>query len=148
MRVRAAALAGDRVDALDVLRPHLVEPRRDQRHGVVLAHARLHRLVEVVIRGVHHAGRMRQQRDLVLRLDLARVRHQLLAVDDVQAFLLRGQRHRRLDDVDADRLLCRPRDSSSMRILRATSSERPISGVIAPRISGMPARERSPSQSQ
>ena len=33
-------------------------------------------------------------------------------------------------------------------ILRATSSERPISGVMAPRISGMPARERSPSQSQ
>jgi hypothetical protein len=42
----------------------------------------------------------------------------------------------------------RPRASSSTRILRATSSARPISGVIAPRSSAMPARDRSPSQGQ
>src|SRR2546426_1080298 len=36
-----------------------------------------------------------------------------------------------------------PRFSSSMRIFFATSSARPISGVIAPRMEGMPGRERS-----
>ncbi len=48
---------------------------------------------------------MRQQRDLVLRLDFARVGQELLAVDDRQPFLLQREEDRRLDDVDADRLL-------------------------------------------
>ena len=149
VRVRAAALAGDRVDAFDVLRPEIVEHLGDQPDGLVLAHAGLHRLVQIVVRRIDHRRGMRQQRDLVLRLDLARVRHQLLAVDDGQPFLLQREQDRRLDHVDADRLLVQAAhlelDAGSSC---ATSSARPISGDIAPRISGMPARDRSPSQSQ
>jgi hypothetical protein len=48
---------------------------------------------------------MREQRDLVHGLDLARVRQQLLTVDNRQPFLLQCEEHRRLDDVHADRLL-------------------------------------------
>ena len=44
--------------------------------------------------------------------------------------------------------LRRPRASSSMRIFLATSASRPISGVMEPRIDGMPARDRSPSHGQ
>ena len=43
---------------------------------------------------------------------------------------------------------CNPRFSNSTLILRATFSARPISGDMAPRNSGIPARERSPSQGQ
>ena len=40
-----------------------------------------------------------------MRLDLARVRHQLLAIDDGEPFLLQREQNRRLDDVHTDRLL-------------------------------------------
>ena len=73
--------------------------------GLVLAHAGLHRLVELVVGRVDHHRRHVQQRDLVLRLDLARVGHQLLAVDDVDALALQREQDRRLDHVDAERLL-------------------------------------------
>ena len=46
-----------------------------------------------------------KQRDLVDRLDLARLQHGLLAVGDLEARLLQLEQHRRLDDVDADRHL-------------------------------------------
>ena len=41
-----------------------------------------------------------------------------------------------------------PSTHTARLCLRATSSDRPISGVIAPRISGMPARDRSPIHGQ
>jgi len=63
-----------------------------------------HRPVELLVRGVdHHAGRV-QQRDLVLRLDYARFLHQLLAIDDLDAGVLKREQHRGLDSVDADGL--------------------------------------------
>ena len=37
-------------------------------------------------------------------LDQARFLHQLLAVHDLDALFLQGEQHRRLDDVDAQRL--------------------------------------------
>ena len=40
-----------------------------------------------------------------LRLDHARVGHELLAVDDLDAFLLQREKNGRLDDVDAERLV-------------------------------------------
>ena len=82
VRVRAAAFAGDGVHAFHVLRSEVVEPFGDEPDRFVLAHARLHRFVEVVVRRVDHRRGVSQQRDFVLRLDLAGVRHQLLTVDD------------------------------------------------------------------
>ncbi len=43
VRVRAAPLAGDRVDPLDVLGAELEEPLADERDALVLAHPRLQR---------------------------------------------------------------------------------------------------------
>src|SRR5947208_2668958 len=51
---------------------------------------------------VDHRGGAIEQRDLVRRLDLARLEHNLLAVGDLEARLLQLEHHRRLDDVDAD----------------------------------------------
>ena len=86
VRVRIAALAGNRVDRFDVLRAQVVENFADQADGFVLAHAGLHGAVQLVVGGVDHHRRDVQQRDFVLRLDHARVGHQLLAVDDLDSF--------------------------------------------------------------
>ena len=83
VRVRAAALARDRVDPLDVLRAQLVEHLA--RRAPTASFSRMPgfiAVIELVVGRVDHRRRMREQRDLVLRLDLARVGHQLLAVDD------------------------------------------------------------------
>jgi len=105
VRVRAAALARDGVDALDVLRAELEQPLADERDALVLAHPGLQRLEEVVVRRVHHRARGVQQRDLVHRLDHADVLHQRLAVDDLDARRLERAQDRQLDDVDAERLV-------------------------------------------
>ena len=62
-----------------------------------------------MIDAVDHGGRAREQRDFIDVLDLARFQHDLLAVDDLQARLLELEHHRRLDDIDADRLLVHAR---------------------------------------
>src|SRR5436190_6217563 len=85
VRMRAAALARDGVDALDVLRAQLEQHLAHERDGVVLAEARPQRPVELVVRRVDHGARRVEQRDLVLRLELADVLHQGLAVDDRDA---------------------------------------------------------------
>ena len=48
---------------------------------------------------------MIQQRNLVLRLNHSRVAHQLLPVDNFDAFFLQGKKNRRLDHVDSQRFL-------------------------------------------
>ena len=104
VRVGAAPLPRDGVDAFDVLRAEVVEDLGHEADALVLAHARLHRPVEFVVGGVHHhAGRV-EQGDLVLGLDQPGLLHHLLAVDDLEARGLEGEQHRQLDDVDADRL--------------------------------------------
>ena len=72
--------------------------------ALVLAHARPHRAVQLLVGGVDHRACLVQQRDLVLGLDHARLLHQLLAVDDLDAGGLEREQHRGLDRVDADRL--------------------------------------------
>ena len=94
--------------ALDVLGAELEEALADERDALVLAHARLHRLEEVVVGGVDHRARGVQERDLVRRLDLADVLHQRLAVDDGDACRLERAQDRQLDDVDAERLAEQP----------------------------------------
>ncbi len=88
VRVRIAALAGDGVDRLDVVRAHLVEHLVGLGDDVVLAHAGLQLLVDHLIDAVDHGGGLVEQHDLVDVLDLARIEHHLLAVDELQAFLL------------------------------------------------------------
>ena len=151
VRVRAAALARDRVDAFDVLRAEIVEHFADERRRI-RSRACPASSPRRARRRRHRPSRIAavEQRDLVLGLDLARVGHQLLAVDDRDALrsaartapAARRRRRRRGS-------LCRPRFSSSIRIFLATSSARPISGRHrAAHQSEMPARERSPSQGQ
>jgi hypothetical protein len=101
--VRIAALAGDRVDRLDVVGAVAIEELVDLGDDVVLAHAGLQFLVDEVVGAVDHRGGAVQQRDLVGRLDLARLQHHLLAVLDLEPRLLQLEHHRRLDDIDADR---------------------------------------------
>jgi hypothetical protein len=80
-----------------------IEELVDLGDDVVLPHARLELLVNEVIGAVDHGGGAVEQRDLVGRLDLARLQHDLLSVLHFQAGLLQFEHHRRLDDVDADR---------------------------------------------
>src|SRR5579884_1624405 len=104
VRVRRAALARDRVHAFDVLRAELEEHLVHERDAVVLAEARAHRAVELVVGRVDHRARGVQKRDLVLRLDLPDVLHERLAVDDGDARVLQRLQHRQLDHVDTDGL--------------------------------------------
>ena len=60
--------------------PCAIEELVDLGDDVVLAHARLQLLVDQVIGAVDHGGGAVQERDLVGRLDLARLQHDLLAV--------------------------------------------------------------------
>ena len=79
VRVRAAALAGDGVDVVDVLRAEVEQELGDVGDEVALADARLEALGEHLVGAVdHRAGRV-EQHDLVDRLDLAGVEHHLLA---------------------------------------------------------------------
>jgi len=103
VRVRVAALPGDRVDGLDLVRAHLVEPLVGERDDLILPDAGLQRLGDVLVDAVDHGGRLVEQRDLVGALDDARVEHQLLRVHDRQSLPLHLEEERRLDDVHADR---------------------------------------------
>ena len=102
VRVRAAALARDRVDGLDVVRAHLVEALVGQRHDLVLARPGLERLEDVLVDAVHHGGSHVEQRQLVLALEHPRLQHHLLAVADLEPRLLQREQERRLDHVDAE----------------------------------------------
>ena len=102
VRVRVAALAGDRVDRLDLVGAHLVEPLVRQRDDLVLPDAGLQRLDDVLVDAVDHRRGLVEQHDLVAGLDLARVEHQLLGVADVMPAACELEQHRRLDDVHAE----------------------------------------------
>jgi phosphoserine phosphatase len=66
VRVRVAPLAGDRVDRLDLVRAELVQPLVRQGHDLVLAHARLECLDDVLVDPVDHRGGLVEQHDLVV----------------------------------------------------------------------------------
>ena len=129
VRVGRAALARDRVHALDMLGAKLEQHLVDERDALVLTKAGPHRAVEVVVRGVDHCAGRVEQRDLVDRLDLACVLHERLPVDDGDAGLLQGEQHRQLDHVDADRLAEQAAqlelDADLLRDVFGTSFDRP-----------------------
>ena len=104
VRMRRAPFAGDRVDALHMLRAELEQHLVDESDAVVLAEAGTHRAEELVVRRVDHRARRVEQGDLVDGLELANVLHQGLAVDDGDPGLLEREQHGQLDHVDPDRL--------------------------------------------
>ena len=105
MRMRAAALPRNRIHAFDIFRAIVVEEFVYHSHGFVFFEAGAHRVIQLMIGAVDQHGRMIQKEDFVLRLDFSRVRHQLLAVDHRDAFLLQSEQNRRLNDIDAHWLL-------------------------------------------
>src|SRR5215510_166124 len=102
VRVRAAALAGDRVDRLDAVRAHLVETLGGQPDDLVLARAGLERLEDVLVDAVDHRRRHVEQGQLVLALEHPRLEQHLLAVAHLDTSLLQREEERRLDQVDAE----------------------------------------------
>ena len=60
--MRAAPLAGDRVDGLDELGAHLEQPGVGQADDVALPHAGLQRLEDVVVHAVDHGAGLGEQR--------------------------------------------------------------------------------------
>ena len=106
VRVRRAALAGDRVDALDVLAAEVVEHLADQADALVLPHAGAQEPVQLLVGGVDHRarlGRAGRSRPAVLIRRASR-KTCWPSTTSSPASLQRGQ-HRHLDQVDADRLV-------------------------------------------
>ena len=109
VRVRIAAVAGDRVDRLDVLRAELEEHLHRRGHDLVLAHARAQHPVDLLVGRVDDSGGVVEQRELVGRLDLPRLEHHRLRVGEVQALALEREQRRRIGHVDPERLLVQAR---------------------------------------
>jgi len=63
--VRAASLARDRVHTFDIVRAHPVQPIIHHRDDLVLTHAGLQRLVDILVDAVDHRRSRREQHDLV-----------------------------------------------------------------------------------
>ena len=105
VRVRPAARTGNRIDALDALGPQAEQAVVGDGDQLVLARAGPDGAGDIDIGGVDHGGGELEQLDLVGGLDLARVEHRLLSVDDLDAFGLQRAQHRQLHEVDADRLV-------------------------------------------
>ncbi len=104
MRMGTAAFTGDRVDCLDELRAHAEEAGVGEGHDIALPDPRLEILEDVLIYAVDHRARLCQENDLIGALDFPGHHHRLLAVGDVEAFLLQGQKDPRLGHVDPERL--------------------------------------------
>ena len=143
MRVRAAALAGDRVDRFDAVGAHLVQALGGERDDLRFLHARLERLRDVLVDAVDHRRSHVEERELVDVLYLARFEHDLLPVAHLDALFLQREEHRRLDDVDAERhpgnallfedpanFLCRLRKEREIRAGRAAHAEHPGAAVV------------------
>ena len=103
VRMRVASLARDRVDRLHLVAAELIESLVRERDDLVLAHARLEHVDDVLVDAVDHRCRLVEQHDLVLRLDDAGVEHRLLGVAHRDALPLQLEQERGLNDVDAER---------------------------------------------
>jgi hypothetical protein len=91
-----------------MLGAEVVQHLADQADALILLHAGLQELVELFVRGIDHRCGLRQQSNLVDRLDAPRFEEHLLAIDDRNAHVLQREQHRRFDDVDTDRLTDEP----------------------------------------
>ena len=104
VRVRVAAVAGDGVDRLDLLGAHLEEQLVRPRDDLVLVDAGPQHPVDLLVDGVDEPGRLVEQRDLLRRLDRARLEHHPRAVGDVQPCALQRLDRDEVGHVDAERL--------------------------------------------
>src|SRR5579885_1536639 len=108
VRVRVAAVARDGVDRLDLLGAHLEQELLRARDDLVLVDARAEHAVDLLVDGVDEAGRLVEQRDLVRRLDLARLEHDARPVGHVQARALQRLEGHEVCHVDPERLAGEP----------------------------------------
>ena len=139
VRMGIASFPADRVDGLHLIGPHRVEPLVHQRDDLVLPDAGLEHLDDVLIDPVDHRGGLGEQHDLVGGLDLPRVEHALLAVDDSQSLPLHLEQERGLDDVDADRGVAQAgilQDSFDLAYSRLHEAGRRRNGAAHPEHAG------------
>ena len=123
MRMRRAALAGDGVDTLDILRAEIEQGLRDEADTFVLADTRAKRPVQLFVGRINHRAGVGQQQDLVGRLDPPGLQEHLLAVDNAEPTPLEGGEHGHLDEVDAERLVDQTMLGENVVDLVATSRE-------------------------
>ena len=145
--MRVAAIAGDRVDRLDLLGAELEEQLHGPRHDLVLAHARAQHAVDLVVDRVDDRGRMLEQRDLLRCLDRAGPHHHGLGVGRLDALALQRVERLHVGQVDPQRLAGEPAvgelavDASGERIRHARlARHRPAHRGDA----GLPARLGEP----
>ena len=98
-------VAASMVDAVYQMIYEELKPGVRARDDVALADARLQLLVDHVVDRVDHRGRDVEQHDLVHALDFARIEHDLLRIPHVETDTLQLEQHRRLDEIDAERLV-------------------------------------------
>src|SRR5215218_6676468 len=106
VRVRVAAVSGDGVDRLALLRAELEEDLHRARHDLVLAHAGPQHSIDLLVDGVHDGSRMLEQRDLLFGFDRARLHHHRLRVRRLDALTLQGVQRLHIGEVDAERVAC------------------------------------------
>ena len=125
MRVRRAALAGDRVDALDVLRAQVVERLGDEADAFVLPHPGPQELVELLVGGVdHRAAWVSSRISSVVLIRRASRKTCWPSTTSMPCRLQRGQHGSSMTSTPSGSSAS-PNSSSSRLILRATSSAMP-----------------------
>ncbi len=108
VRVRVAAIAGDGVDRLDLLGAELEQQPLGVGDDLVLTNARAQRLVDLLVDRVDDRGRMVEQRDLVLGLELARLHQHRLGVGGRDVATLQREQRLHVGQVDTQRLGLKP----------------------------------------
>src|SRR6058998_639854 len=103
VRMRAAALARNRIDRFDTIGSHFIQTFRCERDDLAFLHTGLQFGGDILVHAIHHARCDVQQRDLVVAFDLTRGEHHLLAVADLDALFLQGEQHRGFAYVEAQR---------------------------------------------
>src|SRR5262245_55972707 len=139
--MRTAALARDGVDGLDAVRPHLVEALGGERDHLVLAHAGLQCLVDVLVDAVYHGRRHVQERQLVLALDHACLEHGLLSVAPSRPTSCSANRNGGSTRSIPSGILATPSACKIRLISCAACLNKPALGETAPRMPTMPASD-------
>ena len=123
--MRVAAVAGNGVHGLDLLRPHLEEQLVRAPDDLVLVHARPEHPVDLLVHRVDEARRLVEECDLVRRLDLARLEHDTRAVGDVDARALQRLEREHVGHVDSEWLAGKALLSQLVRDPRAEAIRDP-----------------------
>ena len=108
MRMRRTSLTRDCVNRLDVVGSGGVEELVRLRHHLILADTRLEDLRNKLVGAVNNCRRAREQHDLISRLDLASIEHDLLPISYIDASSHQCEHHRHLNDIDTDRGIRHP----------------------------------------